>query len=146
VENNDITATCAVTVAGASAPEGGKIYFKDIAPVKSGAVLKKDGTTEFTDINAVGYYKIPYIEGMFVSTCMPPGWLGGYPPIFVIENGEVITVSYDTDTSYSVLYPNYTATLSGFSSGAEVYVNVSYRVADSSKCAGMCYYIEGGAS
>ena len=142
-ENSSIEATCTVTVvatSGGDTPR--KIMFADMTPVKTGAVLKKDATTEYASDKAHGYYKLPYSDGMQISTVMNRNWVNLYPPVIVVDSA--VTIPEYTDNGYgSGIGKVYSTTLSGFSDMAEIYVNVSMLGVDDMNL--YCYYIPGGA-
>lgn len=143
-ENSSIEATCAVTVVATSGGDTpGKIMFADMTPVKTGVVLKKDAKTEFANSSAHGYYKLPYGDGMQISTVMNSSWLTNYPPVIVVDSA--VTIPEYTDNGYgSGSGTVYSTTLSGFSDTSEIYVNVSYLSGDDINL--YCYYIPGGAA
>lgn len=147
-ENNSIKATCSVAVAAESGGDepgedaDGKIMLLSLPPITKGAVLNKDGKTEYSNPAAHGYYKLPYTDGMVVSTVLAGMWKNNYPPIMVIDGGAV-TVATSEETSVSGSVNNYVATLTGFAESAEVFVNVSYY--DFENVPSLCYYVPGGA-
>lgn len=143
-ENNAITATCSVAVAaGESGGEtDGKIYFSTLSVVTEG-MLAKPGTNGITEYNiginkSPGYYQLPYSEGMFIGTYYNGSFAGGYPPIIVVDNGTVTTVKTEA-MAISGSFTFYTATLTGFTDSAIVYVNTAPGGAEYK------YYIPGGA-
>lgn len=164
LDNNSITAKCVVTVAAVGGgeepepeqpdtpdepetpvepelPSSGKIMLADVTPVNTGVMLKKDGKTEYAHSSCYGYYKIPYTEGMVVSTVTSGSYVNNYPPIMVIDNG-VVTVPTTENTIIAGQIGNYVATLTGYSANAEVIVNVTNAGGGNLD---KCYYITGGA-
>ena len=143
--NTSITATCSVTIEAKETggeTTGEKVYLYDLSPVKEGSILKKDGKTEFAVANG-NYYSIPYSEGMYIITGMNRGWVTNYPPI-IVEDGGTITIPETTKTEavyYNPAY-GYSATLTGFSENAKVYVNTYYLTEAYRE---KVYYIVGGA-
>ena len=143
--NTSITATCSVTIEAKETggeTTGKKVYLYDLSPVKEGSILKKDGKTEFAVANG-NYYSIPYSEGMYIITGMNRGWVTNYPPI-IVEDGGTITIPETTKTEavyYNLAY-GYSATLTGFSENAKVYVN-TYNLTEAYR--EKVYYIVGGA-
>ena len=151
-ENSSIEATCAVTVAaaGSGGAAGEKVQFTTL-PYIAGTLKKKDGTT--TSIDYGNYVKIPYTEGMQVSTGMNPGWVGNYPP-FAVQDGDTYTVvEHDVGAGYglagTLVGTLYTITLSGYSENAEVFVNFYANTENAAQLAAMdevdgFWYIPGG--
>lgn len=125
----------------------GKVMFASLTPVKSGAVLHKNGTSELTNTAAWGYFSLPYSEGMQISTVHNSSWAANYPAILIGENG-LLTIPDSTVNDYNGAIMNYMAVLTGFSASAIVYVNASESTAaninDNMKA--LCYYIPGGVA
>ena len=143
-ENNSIKATCSVAVAaGESGGEtDGKIYFSTLGVVTEG-MLAKYGATGITEHNigtdkSPGYLQLPYSEGMFVGTYYNSNFINAYPPIMVLDNGAVTKIKTEAMVIAGA-FVFHTATLTGFTGSAVVYVN---QVPGGEEYK---YYIPGGA-
>ncbi|MEE1282746.1 MAG: Ig-like domain-containing protein [Acutalibacteraceae bacterium] len=150
--NTSITATCSVTIeAKEEEPVAGEtVYLYDLTPTGAGKILKKAGTGELETTGA-NYYTIPYSNGMYIVVGMNKGWLSGYPPFIVNDNGVITIPEYNKyeETEYyrgnidgKIQYAyKYDVTLTGFSSDAVVYVN-TYGLEENTR--DYVYYIAGG--
>lgn len=120
-ENNAIIATCVVSVAEEAVSKT-RIYFDDLAPVKTNTILKADGVTE-TNSNHYSYFKLPYYEGMKVSTYFNKSIHTAYPPFMVIEGDKVTPLLGErSELVEGDVLGKYEITLTGYSSNAFVYV------------------------
>ena len=147
LENNAITASCTVIVSaesGGGSTSDGKIMFSDLTPVNTGVMLKKDGKTEYAHSSCYGYYKIPYTEGMLVSTVFNNQYAGTYPPVMVIDN-EIVTQPTTESVVIAGAVTNYTTKITGYSENAQVIVNITnIGVIGKDTNWNKCYYIAGG--
>ena len=121
-DNNAIEATCSVAVAAAESGGGTvKVYLVE-HNVVTGKLRNKTGG-EVT-IGDACYVEIPYCEGMYVSTVLRSAWLGNYPPFVVYDNGNNNIAEHTENGSISSANV-YQTTLTGYSSTAKVFVNIT---------------------
>lgn len=128
--------TATFTVVGIAESTGGGTVTVTYSDMTIEDVLTKtDGTT--ATVSGGARTLIPYKEGMRVHTHMNVSWVSGFPPIMVLDGGTYHKVECTQDPEYN---RNYSATLTGYSADAVVYVNIYKSSTQEDRYAPYIYY------
>lgn len=142
--------TANFTVTGVAESSGGMVQLSTLG-IESG-LLKADGAT--VSLSSTYHVAVPYTDGMSVSTGMNGGWnTSTYPPFLMYDGSAYsapgFTKADSTTTVGGKAATQFTATLTGYSENAVVYVNIYSGDVDGSvetamNNSGIYYYIPGG--
>lgn len=121
-----VTGDIVITATATAEQSGGTVYFKNSPyTLHTGALMKPNGTTGAVADGA--YLEIPYVGGIKIATCMNPGWSTGTYPHYVVLDGGVYTpvVGEATGETAATGATQYSATFTGYSDAAVIYVNMN---------------------